>query len=185
MRGFTLIESLIVAVILAALFGVTTQFFIQTSNVWQSTTTESDLRLAARSAIEDMSNDLRYATRVSNQTPSPNISIPSKPNNINLTFYLPNESTRYDSNGNIIWETGNSNMIVYQRNATANTLEKISGSNAPEVVACNVTGVEFEDVSINNALYNDEVRVILVLQKTTPLKKNITVSLSSIINLRD
>jgi prepilin-type N-terminal cleavage/methylation domain-containing protein len=184
MRGFTLIESLIVAVILTALFSITTQFFIQTSNVWQSTTTESDLRLAARGAIEEMSNDLRYATRLSNQT-APSILIPLKPNNNNLTFYLPNESTRYNYDGDIIWETGASNTIIYQRNATSNTLDKVVGSSTPEVVACNVTGVEFEDVAINPDLYSDEVRVILVLQKTTPLKKNVTVSLSSIINLRN
>lgn len=187
-KGLSLIESFLVALILTALLAMTTQFFIQSSQVWQAVTSESDLRHSARNAIESISKDIRSSTRTSSVTPSPNLSIPAKPNNFNLTFYLPQDldgnNLIINSIGNTEWNTTAGAEIKYQYNPYQNTLERVQGVNTT-VIARDVTGVEFEDRNINNALYNDEFRVVLTLSNTTPSKRVITITLSSIIKFRN
>lgn len=187
-RGLSLIESFLVALILTALFAMTTQFFIQSSQVWQAVTCESDLRHSARNAINTIAKDIKSSTRTSTNTPSPNLSIPAKPNNFNLTFFLPQDldgnNLIINSIGNIEWNTNSGAQIKYQYNPAQRALERVQGANTT-VIARDVTGVEFEDRSINNALYNDEFRVILSLTNTTPSKRIVTVTLSSIIKFRN
>lgn len=184
--GFTLIETLLSVVIFVVLSLLMAQFFIQASDVWQSTTYDTELRSLGRSAMDFMSNELHYATRSYSGFPSGNLTIPGAPNNHNVTFYLPRD---IDGNGLIINATGAtewdlSHPVQYEYVSADKELRRVANSTST-IVCSNVESVAFEDHSINPALYNDEVRVLLTLQKMTPFHRNITLNLRSIVKLRN
>ena len=114
------------------------------------------------------------------------MSIPSKPNNKMVHFYLPvvNENTGYiiDEIGATEWDK--SNKIQYQYIPGLNQLRRLE-KGTHYIIANNVTNVEFEDHSVNNSLYNDELKIILTLERDTPHNRRVSVTLTSIVKLRN
>ncbi|MEW6075547.1 MAG: prepilin-type N-terminal cleavage/methylation domain-containing protein [Candidatus Omnitrophota bacterium] len=184
--GFTLIETLLSVVIFVVLSLLMAQFFIQAIDVWQSSTYDTELRSAARNAIGLMSNELYCATRTSTVFPSANLTIPDVPNNHNVTFYLPQD---IDGNGLVLNATGSTEWdiahpVQYQYVAADKELLRVANSTST-ILCRDVANVEFEDNAINPTLYNDELRVLLTLQRMTPFHRNVTINLRSIIKLRN
>ncbi|MCM8824039.1 MAG: hypothetical protein NC822_05125 [Candidatus Omnitrophica bacterium] len=133
-----------------------------------------------------MTQELEKTTRTSPDIPSPNLSIPSKPNNNSVDFYLPID---IDGNGLIIDALGNtewdkSNKIQYQYVPGLKQLRRLEKGNQ-YVIANNVVSIEFEDNSINPVLYNNELKIILTLEKVTPQNRTVSVNLTSIVKLRN
>lgn len=185
-NGFTLAEVLVAAGILAVIGAIMLSFFIQGSNLWQLITSQSDLRSAARNAINFMAQELRNATRTSSETPSPNLSIPSKPNNSSIDFYLPGD---LDGNGTIINAVGGTewdknNKIQYQYIPGLKRLRRLE-KGGQYIIANEVALIEFEDNSINPVLNNNELKVILTLSKVLPDTRTVSVTLVSILKLRN
>lgn len=185
-NGFTLAEVLVAAGILAVIGTIMLSFFIQGSNLWQLITNQSDLRSAARNAINFMAQELRNATRTSSETPSPNLSIPSKPNNSSIDFYLPSD---LDGNGTIINAVGGTewdknNKIQYQYIPGLKRLRRLE-KGEQYIIANEAALVEFEDNSINPVLNNNELKVILTLNKVLPDTRTVSVTLASILKLRN
>ncbi len=179
-------EMLMAALIFAIVSTLVTLFFIQGSNLWESITGQSDLRSAARNAITYMTQELRNATRTGTGNPSPNIAIPSKPNNHSIDFYLPADldgnGLIIDTLGNTEWDT--SNKIQYQYVPGQNMLRRLEKGNQ-YIISNEVTSIEFEDNSIDSSLAISEVRIKLTLQRTLPQSKTASVTMASIVKLRN
>lgn len=191
-EGFTLAEVLVTASILAVIGLIMLSFLTQGLNLWQVITTQSDVRSYARNAMNYMTQELRNATSTSGENPPkknenpPNLSIPSKPNNNSIDFYLPVDQ---DSNGLIIDATGatewdKSNKIQYQYIPGLKRLRRLEKGNQ-YIIADNVTSIKFEDNSINSALYDNELKIILTVEGLTPQRRSASVSLTSIVKLRN
>jgi prepilin-type N-terminal cleavage/methylation domain-containing protein len=185
-NGFTLVEIMVAAGIFLIISAIMLSFFIHSSDVWQLVTTNSDLRAVARNAMSYMAQELRNATRTSSENPSPNLSIPRRPNNSSIAFCLPVD---IDGNGYIIDSVGKTewdinNVIQYQCLAQSRQLSRLEKGNR-YIIANDVASVEFEDNSINQALYNNELKIILTLQKLTPQRRSVSVTLVSIVKLRN
>lgn len=184
--GFILVEALVVIGIIAVIGTIMLSFSIQGSNLWQLITSQSDLRSAACNAMNYMTQELRRATRTSSEIPSPNLTIPSKPNNNSVDFYLPLDM---DGNGYIIDSIGStewdkSNKIQYQYIPGLKQLRRLEKGNH-YIIANHVTSIEFEDNSINPLLYNNELKIILTLEKLTPQQRAVSVTLTAIVKLRN
>jgi len=184
-NGFTLAEVLVAASILVIISTIILSFLIQGLNLWQVITTQSDLRSDARNAMNYMTRELRKATRTSEDS-SVHLCIPSKPNNNSVDFYLPVDGI--DANLLIIDATGatewdESNEIQYQYVSGLKRLRRLEKGNQ-YIIADNVTSIEFEDSS-NSALYDNELKIILSLEKLTPQKRTVSVTLTSIVKLRN
>ncbi|MFH0827481.1 MAG: hypothetical protein V1923_06350 [Candidatus Omnitrophota bacterium] len=185
-KGLTIMEMLMATLILTIVGTLTTLFFIQGSNLWESITGQSDLRSVARNALTYMSQELRNATRTGTGNPSPNMAIPSKPNNHSIGFYLPAD---LDGNGLIIdtlgateWDT--SNKIHYQYVPGQNMLRRLEKGNQ-FIISHEVANIEFEDNSIDSSLAINEVRIKLTLQRILPQNKIASVTMASIVKLRN
>jgi len=164
--AYTLAELTITAGILLVIMMIMVSFYTQSSRLFHLILTQSDLRQRAQSAVSFMSHELKNATRTSAETPSPNFTIPSSPNNNSIQFYLPADS---DGNGSIIdsigdteWNT--SNKIQYQYVPGLSLLRRLEGGNQ-FTIAYDVESIEFEDNDINSSLGIDEVRIILTLSR--------------------
>jgi len=184
--AFTLREVLVAASISVVISAIMLSFFIQGSDIWQLITNQSDLRSIARNAMNYMTQELRKATRSSSEIPSPNLSIPSKPNNHSIDFYLPSD---IDDNGLIVDAIGStewdkSNKIQYQYVPGLKQLRRLEKGNQ-YIIANNVALIEFEDNSINPALYNNELKITLTLEKLTPQNRTVSITLISIVKLRN
>ncbi len=184
--GFTLTEVLTAISILIIIGVIVLSFFVQGLGIWQLVTNQSDLRAIGSNAITRMTQELRNATRTSTEIPSPNLTIPSKPNNDSVDFYLPID---LDGNGYIFASTGGtewdkSNKIQYQYIPGLKRLRRLEKGNQ-YIIANDVESVEFEDNSIDPDLYNDELKIILTLEKLTAQQRTVTVTLTSIVKLRN
>jgi prepilin-type N-terminal cleavage/methylation domain-containing protein len=185
-RGFTLIEIIIVSlvfmVISAGIFGI----YFTGTDLWDIARSQADLQAQARLALNSMVKELRNATRTSTQSPSPNISIPAIPNNSSMTFCLPTDSDGNglitDSNGEIEW--GTSSPILYQYDAGQNRLSRFQGGQET-IISQFVTGVQFIDITMDSSLFLDELKVILTLTRSTPKQRNLTITTSMIVSLRN
>lgn len=185
-RGFTLAEVLVVAGIFAVISGIMLSFFVHGSSLWKLLINQSDLRSDVRNAMNYMTQELRKSTRTSTENPSPNLVIPSQPNNNSVDFYLP-----YDADGNSLiidaigaTEWDKSNKIQYQYVPGLKRLRRLEKGNQ-YVVADNVSSIEFEDNSINASLYNNELKIILTLDKVISAGQTVSVTLTSIVKLRN
>jgi hypothetical protein len=155
-------------------------------DTWESGRLQADLQAQARVALNNMVSELRNATRTSTQNPSPNLIIPSAPNNKNITFNLPvdkdNNGLITDANGIIEWDTNNA--IQYQYIPGQEQLRRLEKGNQA-ILANNVSDIQFIDHGIDSSLSLNELKIILNLNKTTPKQRNISVTLSTILNLRN
>lgn len=186
MRGFTLAEILIAATIMILVSAMALYPLLQGANLWQVLIAQSDLRSTAGNAMTYMERELRNATHSSTRNPSPNFTIPSKPNNNSIDFYLPadldNNGYIIDALGNTEWDT--SNKIQYQYVPGLKRLRRLEKGNQ-HVIADNVASIEFVDNSIDPVLYNDQLRIILKVEKATPQQRALSVTLTSVLKTRN
>lgn len=191
-RGFSLIEILVASFIFIIVLGIILNIYISGSDIYENTKYQADLQAQARLALNSMASELANATRTTppvGQSP-PNLWIPSAPNNNNITFYLPayvlNEVTQklqvsINANGVIQWDN---TPLSYQFVSGQGTLTRTAGG-IQTILARDVTSVQFINSAIDTSLYANEIRIILTLTKTTPRQRSITITLSSLVRLRN
>lgn len=184
--GFTLVEILVATSIFIASLGIIYSIYFSGLDIWEIGRYQAELQAQARIALNYMVSELRNATRTSTQNPSPNLSIPSVPNNKDMAFYLPQDSDDdgfiTDANGDIEWETDN--RIQYQYIPGQKELRRLE-KGVQRILARDVTDVQFIDINIDPTLSINELRIILALTKTTTRQRNISITFSSIVALRN
>lgn len=178
-------ELVIVGSIVTLIGTVLIEFFIRESDFLQTSMTRSELRTQAHLALNTMIDELRHGSRSGAGSP-PNVSIPASPNNTTLSLCLPMD---LDGNGLIVDTAGVIEWDVltpvqYQYVPASRQLDRINGANT-QVVANDVQSVVFEDATIDASLADDEVRIILTLQRTTQHRRSITESATAIVKLRN
>ena len=184
-QGFTLVETMIAGTIMISMSLIAVLWISGVSDLWWTSNTQSHVRTVTQQAMNRVLAELRSGTRISAGSP-PNAVIPAAPNNTQVTFYLPADldpldgnTTIIDSIGNIEWDNANAVQFVYS--AAQQQLQRIQAGNVT-VLARNVAGATFEDVTINPGLLPDEVRITLTLQQRTPQGR--TVSATAVESLR-
>jgi prepilin-type N-terminal cleavage/methylation domain-containing protein len=184
--GFTLVEVVIASFVLVIAMGMMYNTYLSGSKVWENARESADLQAEARWAMNYMVAELRNATRTSTNNPSPNLSIPSHPNNKSIIFYLPqdkdNDGLITDSSGAIEW--GTNNAIHYQHVPGQNLLRRLE-KGVQTSLSQDVSDVQFIDASIDSSLSIYELRIILALNKTTKRQRNLSITLSAIVRLRN
>ncbi|MCX5702173.1 MAG: prepilin-type N-terminal cleavage/methylation domain-containing protein [Candidatus Omnitrophica bacterium] len=184
--GFTLVEVLFASAISIAVLGIMYGSYISSFEAFDIASEQADLQAQARIALRYMVSELRNATRTSTQNPSPNLSIPSEPNNKQIQFYLPEDKDEdgliTDANGQIEW--GTNNMIHYQYIPGQEELQRLE-KGEHKIFARNVSDVQFIDIDIDSSLAIDELKIVLTLGKTTKKNRNLSVTLTSIVALRN
>lgn len=189
--GFTLVEVAVSVGIFCIISAVMLSFFIQGTALWDLVINQSDARSVARNTMNYLTKELQNATRTSELSAHPNppnLVIPSKPNNTSVDFYLPvdndtdNNDFIIDDIGDTQWDLGN--KIQYQYVPGLKILRRLEKGNQ-YIIANNVSSIEFEDRSINPALHNNEVKIILTLQRAIQQNRTIYISLTSIVKLRN
>ncbi len=186
-KGFTVAELVVGIGIFVILGALTFQVYMQGVNIWYKLTGESTMRSRARRAMNFMMNELKNATRTSSENPSPNLAIPSHPNNRSIDFYLPVDSN--DANtiiinalGAIEWDK--SNKIQYQYIPGQQMLRRLEKGNHV-VIAEGVSAITFEDASIVPSLLADELRISLTLLGTTERRQSVSSTVVGIVSLRN
>ena len=184
--GFTLIEILVAFLIFIVALGIIYNIYFSGLDIWETGRYQAELQAQARTALYYMVSELRNATRISTQNPSPNLTIPSVPNNKDIAFYLPqdldDDGLITDANGDIEWET--SNRIQYQYIPGQKEVRRLE-KGVQRILTRDVTDIQFIDINVDPTLSINELRIILVLSKTTPRHRDISIRLSSIVALRN
>ena len=138
-RGFTLIEIIVVIVILAIVSAISIKFLTDSLRIYTMSVNQKTLFDEGKLALERMCRDIRNARSITGTTAS------------SITF-VRDDPTAQDIAG----ET-----IIFQRNAVANTLEKVKASPvATSTMASNVTAF-----AVTNA--TNEILLQLTLQLTS------------------
>jgi prepilin-type N-terminal cleavage/methylation domain-containing protein len=138
-RGFTLIEIIVVIVILSIVSAITVKFLVDSLKIYSMTVNQKTLFDEGKLALERMCRDIRDTRSITGVTAS------------SITF-VRDDATAQDIAG----ET-----IIFQRNAGANTLEKVKASPAStSTMASNVTAF-----AVANA--TNEIQLQLTLQLTS------------------
>ena len=189
LSGFTLFEILIASALATMVIAMIYSIYAAGSDAWEIKRYQTDLKAQGRQFISAVTSELRKTTRTSIQAPTPNLIIPSFPNNNNITFYLPqvaNDTVVTDAvDGAIVWDMNNTIQYIFDPAAKEiRRLETIDPA-GNRTMAHDVTSIQFIDNSINSSLYLDELNVQLTLAKTTPRQRNISTTISSIIKLRN
>jgi type II secretory pathway component PulJ len=184
--GFTLVEVLFASAISIIALGIMYGVYISSFETWDIAIEQIDLQAQARNTLRYIITELRNATRTSTQNPSPNLSIPSEPNNKQIQFYLPIDKDEdgliTDTNGQIEW--GTSNKIHYQYIPGLKELRRLE-KGEHKVFSSNVSDVQFIDIDIDPSLAIDELKIVLTLGKVTKKHRNLSVTLTSIVALRN
>ncbi len=184
--GFTLFEVLIASAISMVTIGLMLGIYMAGNDFWEIKKSQAELQAQARIALDQMSSELKRTTRTSTQNPSPNLDIPSQPNNKNIDFCLPADNDEdgliTDAAGNIEW--GTNNVIKYQYIPGQRELRRLEKGNI-KILASDVSSVEFIDADIDSQLSITELRINLTLSMDTSHKRTITTTLSSTVQLRN
>jgi prepilin-type N-terminal cleavage/methylation domain-containing protein len=136
-KGFTLIEIIVVIVILSILSAITIKFLIDSLKIYTLTVKQKTLFDEGKLALERMCRDIRDARSITGVTAS------------SITF-IRDDATAQDIAG----ET-----IIFQRNASANTLEKVKASpSATRTMADNVSAFTVADTT-------NEIQLLLTLEE--------------------
>ena len=184
--GFTMVEALVASAIFIATLVIIYGIFFSGLDVWGTGSAQADLQAQARTALNYMLSELRNATRTSTQVPSPNLSIPPLPNNYDITLYLPEDidgdGLITDANGQIEYNTGN--PIQYRYFLAENEIRRLDNF-GQTVFARDVADIQFIDINIDPTLSLNELRIILTLNRTTERQRSISITLSSIVALRN
>ena len=186
--GFTLVEVLVTTLIFTSVLGVMYGMQIAVNDLFNISKEQANLQAEARLVLDFMSAELRNATRTSTQNPSPNLSIPSQPNNKSIMFYLPEDKDSdgliTDVNGDIEWATNKA--VHYQFVPGQKKLRRLKPQdNIDKTLTQNVFDVQFIDAGIDASLDINELRIILTLRKTAGGKRDISFMLTSIVKLRN
>ena len=184
-HGFTLVETMVAGTIMLSMSLIATLWLTGMSDLWWTTTIQSELRMQNQLVMNRLLAELRSATRTAAGSP-PNATIPAVPNNTSMTFYLPidldNNGTIIDAIGNTEWDLANDVQYVYD--AGQRQLLRTQGGNTL-VFARDVSGVTFEHSGINAALRPNEVKISLTLQRTTPQRRTVSATAVEIVKLRN
>ena len=176
-------EVVVVTGIMVMSLGVIIGVYISGTNMWENTKEEADLQAQAREALSFMVGELRNATRISTQTSSPNASIPSSDS---IHFHLPeydvDGSVSLNSNNEINWDQ--SDTIIYDYIPGQKQLRRTE-KGEHLILANNVADVTFQDITADSSLGRNEIKITISLQKTTSRQRDISVSLSSVVKLRN
>ena len=175
--GWTLLELAMSGSILLVVIGGVVGFLNQQTDFWEHSTTQTDVRSDLERAMDAMARELRNAQRVTPGT-MPSITIPNSPGNTTMTLYIP---TAVDSvTGAITW----SSAIQYAYDPASQQLRRIQDG-ATRVLAMNVTAATFSDAAIDNTLFSNEARIAVTVQRTTPHRRTVTASASTVVRLRN
>lgn len=184
--GFTLIELLIGFALLAVAMALIYNIYLSGTKAWESAGESADMQAKARWAMNYMVAELRNATRTSSASPSPNLAIPSHPNNKSIIFCLPLKTETgeisTDNNGNLEWETNNN--IHYQYVPGQRMLRRLE-KGEQTILSEDVSDVQFIDASIDPTISIYELKVILEMNKTTQRGRALSLTLSAIVRLRN
>ena len=180
----TFVETMVASTIAVSVGLVAVVWMTGLSDLWNTASTQAQMRLNAQLGMNRLVDELRSATRTAAGSP-PNVSIPAAPNNTTMTCYLPAD---LDGNGSIIDATGNlewgATAIQYARDAASRQLRRTAGGQTL-VIANDVQSVTFEDAAINSALYANEVKITLTLQATTAQRRTVSATAVEIVKLRN
>ena len=183
--GFTLVETMVAGTIMLSMSLIATLWLTGMSDLWWTTTIQSELRMQGQQVMNRLLAELRSGTRTAAGSP-PNATIPAVPNNTSMTFYLPrdldNNGTIIDATGNTEWDVANNVQYVYD--AGQRQLLRVQGGNTL-IFARDVSGVTFEHSGINAALRPNEVKITLTLQRTTPQRRTVSATAVEIVKLRN
>lgn len=183
--GFTLVETMVAGTLLVSLSLIATLWLTGVSDLWWTATTQSDIRSATQQALSRMVSELRSATRTAAGSP-PNAVIPAAPGNTTLTFYLPadldNNGLIIDALGNTEWNVANPVQYAYVP-AQRRLVRTQAGLQV--VLATDVAAVTFTDATLDPSLYQNEVRIALTGQKTTPQRRTVSATAAEIVKLRN
>lgn len=184
--GMTLIEVLIAGAIAVVLMTAAFVMYMTSAASFDEAQERLVMYDQARRAMNLMINELRWTTRTSSGTPSPNLSIPSSPNNKQIQFHLPEDDDGdgyyTDEDGVVEWAT--SDTITYEYIPGLKILRR-SFKGDHKTLADNVWGVSFSDIGIDPTLGTKELKIVLTLSKTTPKGKTITMTLTGMVGLRN
>lgn len=186
-RGFTMVETMVAGGLLLSMSLAASLWLTGASDLWWTTTIQSQVRTDAQQALNRMVSELRSGTRLAGANPpAPSIRIPAAPDNTSITFYLPTDldlnGLIVDAVGNTEWDTANPIQYISQP-ATGRFL-RVQGA-AQVVLANDVSSVTFEDQAINPTLYANEVKITLTLQRTTPGRRVVSATAIEIVKLRN
>jgi len=185
-RGFSLVEVMVASLIFLMILGTILNIYISGSEVYENNKIQADLQAQARMGLNSMASELSNATKINppGGVTFPNIFIPPAPGNTTMTLYLPTyvidmvtlkPRVSINAAGGIVW---NNTPIVYQYDAGQRTLARVSNG-VQTILARDVASVQFTNVS------STEINVTLTLSKLTPKQRNIIITLSSVIKLRN
>ena len=178
-----MVEVMIASVIFSIISIAIMMFAIRQTDFWEISTTQADLRVEAEQAVNRMAQELHMASATAAGA-SATIPTPA-PNNISISFYLPNDN---DNNGTILDNIGNVEWgnapIQFQYNAGTREIQRIIGVNQ-QTLAHDVQALTFENRTLNAALQNNEVRINLTLQRTTPHQRVVAATATAIVVLRN
>lgn len=185
-RGFTLTEILVASAIFVLVLSVLYGIYFSGLDIWDTAKLKTDLQAQARAALTFMVSELRNATRTSTQNPSPNAVIASAPNNKDIQFYLPADKDGNgkitDADGIIEWNTNDT--IQYQYIPGLKIIRRLE-KGAQMVLAQDVSDVQFIDINIDPSLNINEIKIILTVNKMTAKQRSVSITLSSIVRLRN
>ncbi len=183
--GLTLTELLVAGGVVAIGSFIMLSFLLNQINFLEVSGASTEVRSWTQLAVNTVRQEVRHATRTAAGSP-PNISIPAAPNNTNVTFYVATDQdgngTITDAAGTIEWDVANPIQYLYV--PASRQLVRIAGG-LTRVVANNVTEARFEDQTMDASLQNDELKVRLTLESTTPHQRTVSATTTTIITLRN
>ena len=169
------------------MFGMLYGVYSSGVNIWEISSSQTDLQAQARNVLNFMSSELKNAT-MHHASANLIIPIPTDPTNTkhSIRFCLPvytSGSVSIDANGETVWDTAN--FIDYQIIPAQKQLIKYVAGIEQRVIANDVSGVQFIDATIDTSLLLNELRIIITLNKTTPKQRNVSITLSTTVALRN
>lgn len=184
-RGMSFIEILIASAILMGVALLAMLWLTGSWSLWETATTQSELRHRAQQILGRIAADLRDATRTGTGSP-PNVAIPAAPDNTTLTFFLPTDldgnGLITDVGGNTEWDVANPVQFLYV--PAQRQLQRLAAG-AAQVMASDVSAVAFTDRTIDPQLNLDEVRVTLTLERTTAQQRLVSATAVATVKLRN
>lgn len=174
---------MIASVMFSIIFVAALMFASRQSDFWELSTYQTDLRVEAEQTVNRMAQELHLA---STTAAGASISIPTPaPNNTSVSFFLPNDN---DNNGTVLDNIGNLEWgnvpIQFQYDAAAREIRRVVGL-TQQTIGHDVQAVTFENRALNGTLQNNEVRINLTLQRTTPHQRVVAATATAIITLRN
>ncbi len=186
MVGFTLTEVLVASAILTVVIAMIYAILISGNDLWEIERCQIDLQGQGRIALNLMVTELRKTTRTASQNPSPNLNIPSTPNNKDISFYFPadldNNGLITDTSGSIEWDTNN--KIQYHYIPGQKQLVRLEKEDQT-IIAQHVTDIQFIDNSIDSTLFLNEVKIVMSMYATTPHQRTLVMTFTAMVKLRN